>query len=374
MGYKSLLSLIAIAGFLPLVPVSSAQAHGYLQTNLVSDNNAAAVAPRNDPNLLNPWGIANIAGGPFWISDNGSGFSSLYDGTGKPNAQLPQVTIPTATITGTSAPASPDGIVWNGNFLQFFDPAGPGQGNTCIFIFATEDGTISCWAPGNLTNPLLVENAQLIIDNTNSDQTTSPVFKGLATGTNSRDTFIYATDFRNAKIVAWNSAFGFDATLSAAFQDPKIPQGFAPFGIQNIDGDLWVTWAKQDAAKHDPIHGAGLGYVDVFDTDGNLLRRWGTHTWFDAPWGMTLAPDNFGQFSNDMLIGNFGDGKISAWDPKTGKFIDWLRDNHGKMIVNESLWALVFGGGAQGSSSGVLYFTAGLVAEADGLFGTLTPQ
>ncbi len=118
MGYKSLLSLIAIVGFLPLIPVSSAQAHGYLQTNLVSDKNAAAVAPRNDPNLLNPWGIANIAGGPFWISDNGSGFSSLYDGTGKPNAQLPQVTIPTATITGTSAPASPDGIVWNGNFLN----------------------------------------------------------------------------------------------------------------------------------------------------------------------------------------------------------------------------------------------------------------
>jgi uncharacterized protein (TIGR03118 family) len=374
MGCKRFLSLIAVTGVVALAPLSHAQAHGYLQTNLVSDKNGAAVAPKNDPNLVNPWGIANIAGGPFWISDNGSGFSSLYDGTGKQNAQLPRVMIPTATITGNSAPGSPDGIVWNGNFLQFFDPAGLGEGNTCIFIFATEDGTISCWAPGNFTNAQLVGNAQLIIDNKNADQATSPVYKGLAIGTNSRNTFIYATDFRNRKIVAWNSAFGFDTTLSAAFKDSEIPQHFAPFGIQNINGDLWVTYAEQDAAKHDPVHGAGLGLVDVFDTDGNLIRHFGTRMRFDAPWGVALAPDNFGQFSNDILIGNFGDGKISGWNAKTGTFIDWLRDDQNNIIVNDSLWALVFGGGAQGSNSGVLYFTAGLVEEGDGLFGTLTPN
>jgi uncharacterized protein (TIGR03118 family) len=127
-------------------------------------------------------------------------------------------------------------------------------------MFATEDGTISCWAPGNFTNVTLLQSVQLIIDNANSNAATSPVYKGLAIGTNDRDTFIYATDFRNRKVVAWNSTFGLDATLTAAFQDSEIPSKFAPFGIQNINGDLWVTYAKQDAAKHDPIHGLGLGF------------------------------------------------------------------------------------------------------------------
>jgi uncharacterized protein (TIGR03118 family) len=369
---RRFLAVIATAGVIALAPLSRAYAHGYLQTNLVSDKNGAAVAPRNDVNLVNPWGMANIAGGPFWISDNATGFSSLYDGTGTPNAQLPKVTIPTATITGNSASGSPDGIVWNGNPLQFADPVtGPAQGNICIFIFATEDGTISCWAPGNFTSLTLLQNAQRIIDNTNANTTTSPVYKGLAIGTNDRDTFIYATDFRNRKVVSWNSAFGFDATLTAAFQDSTIPATFAPFGIQNINGDLWVTYAKQDAVKHDPIHGAGLGFVDVFNTNGRLLRRFATRGVLDAPWAVVHAPQHFGQFSEDILIGNFGDGKITAWDPQTAGFIDWMRDPTGKTIVNKSLWALSFGGSTQGANSGVLYFTAGLVNEGDGLFGTL---
>jgi uncharacterized protein (TIGR03118 family) len=373
MGYKRFLSLLAAAGFIALAPLSRAAAHGYLQANLVSDNNGAAVAPKNDANLLNPWGMANIAGGPFWISDNASGFSSLYDGTGTANAQLPKVTIPTASITA-SGPASPDGIVWNGNPLLFADPAGLGAGNPCIFIFATEDGTISCWAPGNFTNVTLLENAQRIIDNTNSDVATSPVYKGLAIGTNDRDTFIFATDFRNNKVVAWNSTFGLDATLTAAFKDSEIPDTFAPFGIQNINGDLWVTYARQDAPKHDPVHGAGRGFVDVFDTNGKLLRRFAMRGALDAPWAVVQAPQKFGQFSEDILIGNFGDGKISAWDPRTAGFIDWMTTPGGKTIVNKSLWALNFGGSVQGADSGVLYFTAGLVNEGDGLFGRLTPR
>lgn len=364
MGYMRFLLLVAIICTIAIAPQSQADASGYLQTNLVSWT--------QDATLLNPWGMANIAGGPFWISDNGSGFSSLYDGTGTANPQLPKVAIPSATITGTSAPASPDGIVWNGDPLQFADPAGLGKGNTCIFIFVTEDGTVSCWAPGNFTNSVLVENAQLIIDNTNTDMTTSPVYKGLATGTNPRGTFIYATDFRNRNVVAWNSSFAPDSTLDAAFADPAIPATFAPFGIQNLNGDLWVTYAKQDAAKHDPIHGAGLGFVDVFDTNGKMLRRFATRGVLNAPWAAVQAPQHFGKFSEDILIGNFGDGKISGWDPRTAGFVDWMRDSAGMVIVNKSLWALNFGGNVEGANSGVLYFTAGLANEMGGLFGTLT--
>ena len=325
MGYKRFFSLIAAAGVIALVPLSRADATGYLQTNLVSDKNSAAVAATNDPKLVNLWGMANIAGGPFWISDNAT--SSLHStmAPGTANPQLPQVTVPPATITG-SAPGTPDGIVWNGNPLLFADPvAGPALGNICIFMFATEDGTISCWAPGNFTNVTLLQNAQLIIDNTNSDMTTSPVYKGLATATSDKGTFIYATDFRNARVVVWDATFGFNATLTAAFEDSQIPHSFAPFGIQNINGDLWVTYAKQDSAKHDPIHGAGRGFVDVFDTNGRLLRRFAARGALNAPWAVVQAPLKFGQFSEDILIGNFGDGKISAWDSRSGGFIDWMR-------------------------------------------------
>jgi uncharacterized protein (TIGR03118 family) len=379
MSLKKFIALSALTAVIVVAASwSGARAAGnsYKQTNLVSDKN---IANHTDPLLLNPWGVANIAGGPFWISDNNSGNASLYDGAGHPIATLPSITIPPASITGAGT-ASPDGMVWNGNFLQFLVPAtdtaaNPAAvGNTCIFIFATEDGTISCWAPGNLTNPAIITTAQLIIDNKDSNMTTSPVYKGLAIGTNSRDTFIYATDFRNNRVVAWNSMFGFDATLTAAFKDALIPAGYAPFGIQSLDGNIWVTWAKQDAAKHDPVEGQGLGFVDIFDTNGKLLRRFAGGGVLNAPWAVVRAPSKFGQFGNDILIGNFGSGKINAYDSVTGVFLDRLRDKDGKAIVNDGLWALVFGGDALATNSGVLYFTAGLNEEADGLFGTLTPN
>lgn len=172
----------------------------------------------------------------------------------------------------------------------------------------------------------------------------------------------------------WDATFAPAPALNAKFIDSNIPAGFAPFGIQNINGDLWVTYAKQDTAKHDPVHGAGLGFVDVFDTNGNLLRRFAARGVLNAPWAVVQAPLHFGQFSEDVLIGNFGDGKISAWDSRTGGFVDWMRNSAGMTIVNKSLWALDFGGSTQGADSGVLYFTAGLVNEGDGLFGKLTPQ
>jgi hypothetical protein len=157
------------------------------------------------------------------------------------------------------------------------------------------------------------------------------------------------------------------------FIDSTIPSTFAPFGIHNINGQLWVTYAKQDTHKHDPVVGAGRGFVDVFDTDGNLLRHFATRGVLNAPWGVVLAPAHFGQFGNDILIGNFGDGKISAWDLRTRDFIDWLRNGQGKVIKLGTLWDLVFGGGLNASPQ-ILYFTTGLVNEQDGLFGTLTLQ
>jgi uncharacterized protein (TIGR03118 family) len=360
MDYKRFLSVMAAAGVMALAPLSRAGAAGYLQHNLVSDKPAAAVADHTDPNLLNPWGLVFFPGGPFWSSDNGAGVSTLYDGTGTKIALT--VTIPPLGDTNPGAPG-PSGMVWNGNPMAFPVPV---TGTTpAIFIWATEDGTIAAWQQA------LGTTAQIVVSNTNL--TTGPVYKGLAIGNNSRGLFLYATNFRTGKIAVWNSTFGADATLNAKFIDNQIPSAFAPFGIQNISGQLWVTYARQDAAKHDPVVGVGRGFVDVFDTDGNLLRRFAQRGVLNAPWGVVLAPSHFGRFGEDILIGNFGDGEISAWDPKTRTFIDWIRDGKGNIIKLGTLWTLVFGGGLA-SSPQVLYFTTGLVLEQDGLFGTLTPQ
>jgi uncharacterized protein (TIGR03118 family) len=368
MNYKRFLLVMAAAGVMALTPLSRADAVGYKQTNLVSDKAAATnpVAAHQDPDLLNPWGVAFFPGGPFWISDNGVGKSTLYDGTGVKAALT--VTIPApAGDTNPGAPG-PSGMVWNGNPMAFLVGKSVKDTAAALFIWATEDGTIAAWQ-GSLSP---ITGALTVVPNTNL--TTGPVYKGLAIGNNSRGLFLYATDFRNRKIAVWNSSFGADAMLNGKFVDSTIPSTFAPFGIQNILGQLWVTYAKQDTPKHDPVVGAGRGFVDIFDTDGNLLRRFATRGVLNAPWGVVLAPRRFGQFSNDILIGNFGDGEISAWDPKTGAFIDWMRDGTtGKIIKLGTLWALVFGGGMT-SNPQTLYFTTGLVQEQDGLFGTLTPQ
>ena len=358
---KRFLTMMAAVGVIALAPLSRAGAVGYKQTNLVSDKAAATnpVALHIDPNLLNPWGVAFFPGGPFWISDNGAGVSTLYDGTGNKIALT--VTIPPLADTNPGAPG-PSGMVWNGNPMAFEvgAPLAP-----ALFIWATEDGTIAAWQGA------LGTTAQIVVSNTNL--TSGPVYKGLAIGNNSRGLFLYATNFRTGKIAVWNSTFGADATLNAKFIDNTIPSTFAPFGIQNINGQLWVTYAKQDAAKHDPVTGAGRGFVDVFDTDGNLLRRFARRGVLNAPWGVVLAPAHFGLFGNAILIGNFGDGEISAWNLQNRDFIDWIRDGQGKIIKLGTLWTLVFGGGLT-STPQTLYFTTGLVNEQDGLFGTLTPN
>ena len=336
---------------------SGAMAKGYVQKNLVSDGKISAVT--TDPNLLNPWGIAFFPGGPFWISDNNAGVSTLYDGLGDIIPLV--VTIPPATGSTTG---SPTGIVVNSNPTLFIIPK---TTEPALFIFASEDGTISAW-----NDVISFTQAQLVIDNSQGGSSTGAVYKGLALGNNATGSFLYATNFRSGKIDVFDSTFG-PATLTGSFSDSKLPAGYAPFGIANVLGNLFVTYAMQDAAKHDPVHGAHLGFVDVFDTNGNLIQRFATKGKLDAPWGVAQAPFDFGRFSNAILIGNFGDGRINAYNPLNRSFMGQLSAPSNKPIMIDGLWALTFGGG-QASDPGTLYFSAGPNSEADGLFGSITPQ
>jgi len=335
----------------------------YQQINLVSD--IAGNARVADPNLLNPWGIAFIPGSPFWISDNNAGVSTLYDGQGNitqvPDAQgqlVPfavQIPGPSGSPAGSSA--TPTGVVWN-----------PTQGFTvgaakspAVFIFATEDGTIAAWSPS-------VDrfHASLAVDNSQAGN--GAVYKGLALAPNSKGVFLFATNFHAGTVDVFDRSFK-QVQLDGSFADPSIPAGYAPFGISVIDGDLFVTYALQNAEKHDDVAGEGHGFVDVFDTDGHLLRRFATRGALNSPWGVTRTSYAFGRFSGDILVGNFGDGRISAFSSH-GELLGQLRDLHGHAIAIEGLWGLKFGG-ALASSPDTLYFTAGINGEKDGLFGAL---
>jgi uncharacterized protein (TIGR03118 family) len=266
-------------------------------------------------------------------------------------------------------PAAPTGMVWNPSAAFLV----PGTNLQASFIWATEDGTISAWAGGlgNLT-PALPANVAVLAF-------TSPtaVYKGLVFGTNSNGVFLFATNFHDGTVdvFAPNGSAGYTRLMppniiDGAFTDPDIPAGYAPFGIENIDGDLFVSYAKQNAEQHDDVAGPGNGFVDVFDTDGHLLRRFASRGPLNSPWGMTRASFDFGRFSGLILVGNFGNGKINVLSSQ-GQFIDELDRPNGKPLVIDGLWKLVLGGG-RNSSSDTLYFTAGPNHETDGLFGTIT--
>lgn len=329
----------------------------YQQTNLVSS--VTGQATTTDPNLLNPWGIAWAPGGALWASDNNSSLSTLYNGAG---AIVPLVVAIPPTTTST-----PTGMVWNPNPGQFVIP-GTTAGAT--FIFDGEDGTITAWNPA--ADPVVAghSTASLVVDNSGA----GAVYKGLAYGTNARGNFLFATNFHTGAIEAYNTSFQLTA-LDGTFTDPSLPAGYAPFGIANIDGDLFVTYAKQDEAKHDPVRGDGLGFVDVFSTSGRFLRRFASRGVLNAPWGVVRAPIGFGKFGGDVLIGNFGNtgrfaGRINAFGNR-GELRGELRQPNGRPVAIDGLWALSFGTFA-GSDGDTLYFTAGPNDEADGLFGKLT--
>ncbi len=358
---------------------SSVPRNAYVVAPLVS--NVAGSATVHDPVLRNAWGVAfSPAGSPFWVNDNGTGCATLYSGNGtkvplQVSIPLPGNVVPAASCQPVDpnnppnpAPAAPTGMVWNPSAAFLV----PGTTLPAVFIFATEDGTVSAWAGG--LNP--AANAVIAADNSSSPAAgNGAVYKGLVFGLSAKGGFLYATNFHAGTIDVFGPT-GSDglftpATTDGGFADPDIPAGYAPFGIANIDGDLFVTYAQQNAAKHDDVAGSGHGFVDVFDTDGHLLRRFASRGSLNSPWAITRASFAFGRLSGRILIGNFGNGRINAFDDN-GRFIDELDDAHGKPLVIDGLWTLTLGGG-RGSSSDTLYFTAGPNGESDGLFGNIVP-
>lgn len=346
----------------------------YAATPLVSDISGSAAVL--DPVLQNAWGVAfTPAGSPFWVNDNRTGCATLYGGDGaivplQVAIPLPGNVIPSSachTVGSNNpppvAPAAPTGIVWNPSAAFLV----PGTKLPATFIFATEDGTLSAWTLG-LTP---ANHAVLAADNSAS----GAVYKGLVVGVNAKGAFLFATNFHAGTVDVFGPT-GSDglftpATTDGNFKDPGIPAGYAPFGIANIGGDLFVTFAKQNAEKHDDVAGQGHGFVDVFDTDGHLLRRLVNRGPLDSPWGVARASYAFGRFSGDILVGNFGNGRINVFD-EDGRFIAGLDGPDGKPLVIDGLWTLTLGGG-RNSKSDTLYFTAGPAGETHGLFGTITP-
>jgi uncharacterized protein (TIGR03118 family) len=349
----SRVALGLLIGLLSSVSSVYAQANSYTQTNLVSDT--AGVAKITDPNLSNPWGISFFPGGPFWIADNNSGVSTLYDAQG--NIQNLVVTIPPPN--GVAAVAAPSGTV--ANATQGFQVTSGGVTAPSQFLFDTEDGTISGWN-GSGTN------AALAVDNSNGGA--GAVYKGLAIITNSSGTFLLAANFRASALEVYDANFKL-TQLAGNFTDPTLPAGFVPFGVHVLGSQVVVTYAMQDAPKHDPVNAPGNGFVSLFDLNGNFVRRVASNGNLNSPWGAVMAPAGFGAFAGDLLVGNFGDGTINAFDLASGNLIGQLQDANGQAIVNLSLWDMVFGAGGTGDPN-TLYFTSGLTDEMHGLFATLT--
>ena len=322
----------------------------YTQTNLVSD--IPHLAAVTDSNLVNAWGISYSPTGPFWVSDNGTGLSTLYLGDGTPVNLV--VTIPPPA--GGAPPSTPTGQVFNGTndfVVKNRDLSAP-----ALFIFASEDGTISGWNPS-----LDPTNAILAVDNSSK----TAIYKGLASASTTKGSFLYATNFHAGVVEQYDAKFH----LVRTFKDGDVPPRYAPFGIRNIGGKLYVSFAEQDADKKDDVKGPGHGFIDVFDTNGTKLQRLTSRGTLNSPWGFALSPSNFGKFSGDLLVGNFGDGRINAFDLKTGAFLGQLLDANQKAITIDGLWGLIFGNGGSAGATNELFFSAGPNDETHGLFGKL---
>jgi len=324
-------------------------AQKYEQKNLVSD--IPGLAKVTDPNLVNAWGLDFSSGSPAWVADNGTGLSTLYTGTG---SIIPLVvTIP----SGSDSPSAPTGLVFNGTGL--FKVKAHDLSGSAVFIFDSEDGIISGWNPNvNLTHAIIAVN--------NSEK--GAVYKSLAIGTNNDGSFIYATNFHSGWVEMYDSNFKFVKN----FTDLTLPAGYAPFGARVLNGMLYVTFALQDADAHDDVSGPGHGFVDIFDLDGNMIKRLTSHGALNSPWGLAIAPSNFGLFSDDLLVGNFGNGHINAYDPLTGAAKGHLLRPSGATLEISGLWSLHFGNGATAGPTNTLLFTAGPFGESHGLFGTIT--
>jgi len=341
----------AIMG-LALFFVSASFAQHYTRTDLTTNSSSVSSAPNIDPNLVNAWGLSRATSSPWWIADNGTGLSTLYDLNGV--AQSLVVTIPPPA--NKQGPSAPTGTVFN--YTTGFEVA-PGQ--PAAFIFVTEDGTISGWNPVvNLGEAVLMVN-----------HPKKAIFKGCAIATSSAGTRLYVSNFVTGNLEVYNDHFH-RLAAEENFHDSTLPANYVPFGVQNVGGNLVVTFAHRQPGSEDEDHGAGLGYVRVFDTKGNVLLRVQHGNFLNAPWGVAMASGDFGSFSHRLLIGNFGDGHINAFNALTGKFEGALLDTTGAPLWIDGLWALSFAGDAtKNGAPNELYFTAGPNDESNGLFGKI---
>ncbi len=338
------LTTFAVTVVLTVGCFASVFAQHYQQTNLVSD--IPGLAPVKDTNLVNPWGLTASATSPWWVADNGTGVSTLYNGAGQKLSLV--VTVPPPL--GGVPPSTPTGIVFNGS----------SDFGAARFIFVTEDGTISGWSGG--TNAVLKFTSP-----------TKAVYKGATIGQSNGANFLYVANFFNGSVDVFDKDYVPVTLPSGAFTDSQIPSDFAPFNVENIGGKIFVAYAKQDEDKEDEVAGPGLGFVDVYKTNGDLELHLKSGRWLNAPWGLALAPAGFGKDSGRLLVGQFGSGEIATYDLDHGNFHGLLRGTHGQPINIDGLWALRFGNGAGAGLATTLFFTAGIDDERHGLFGTITP-
>lgn len=330
------------------------------QTNLISDQ--AGVALLQDPNLVNPWGVAFSPTGELWVSQNGTGVSSLYNisGISTPVQLTPTVIIPGGGSTQTNPqPSNPTGQVFAGG--TGFPITENGVTMNSFFVFVGEDGAITGWNPS-----LDLNNAVIAVDNSAK----GAVYKGATLAQAGNGTDLFVANFNSGHIEVYDSSFT-NVTPASGFSDRAIPKGYAPFNVQNVNGQLYVTYAKQDSAKHDDVKGAGHGFVDVFDTSGKLIRRLQRGGFLNSPWGVTVAPAGWGKLAGDILVGQFGNGRIDLFSPKNGAFLGNLRNNAGKIETIDGLWSIAPGNDGQAGDTNTIYFTAGPNEEKDGLFGAL---
>jgi len=419
-SFGRLLAVLAVVGVSPLASIGhGAQAAAaktpsgtVLQTNLVSD--LPDVAAIQDPRLVNPWGISESSGSSFWISDNNAGVATLYNVPGaNPPVSMNQLVVsipipgnplgtdgtPTGTVFNTAG--GPNGVFR----ISGKNASGGAASASAIFLFATEDGTIAGWNPGinpNGFDPnkagtyaiIAVDNSGNNFTNPDPNQQTGAVYKGLAIATRATPiiaddpnstALLYATNFRSGTVDVFDATFH-EITApdlpSGAFSDPELPKGYAPFNVQVLGGKVYVTYALQDATRHDDVAGPHHGFVDVYNLDGTPGLAGGatrliSRDQLDSPWGLAIAPQGFAGLGDPgpgpvLLVGNFGDGRINAFDATTGETLGRLTDPDGEFIEIDGLWALKVGNGTpQGGASNTVYFTAGPFGESHGLFGSL---
>ena len=349
-----------LPGLLLFAVSTSLFAQHYTRTDLTA--NAAGVSAsatvKLDANLVNSWGLTRSSSSFFWVADNGQGKSSLYDATGAPQSLV--VTIPPPL--GQDGSSAPTGTVFNFTTAFSVSPD-PSVNKPAVFLFATEDGTISGWNPTvNATTAIVKVN-----------RPTKAIYKGLALAMSSGGPRLFATNFKTGEVEAYDASFHRIFLGGEAFRS-EAGDGYAPFGIQNVGGNLVVTFAKREPGSTDEIHGAGLGRVAVFDPNGRLLLRLQKGPWMNAPWGIALAPGDFGAFSHRLLVGNFGDGTIQVFNAVSGAHEGQLLNAAGSALTIDGLWALSYGGDTTRNGLATeLFFTAGPNDEHDGIFGKITP-